>query len=305
MAKDSRCVSILTPPERKPLTRESFLAGLILVFLFVTGDFSSAKPQEPERTIADFSLSGFGEKGRRSWEISAESADIFSELIKLKCFAGTLYGEEKITLTAQRGDFNKLENRVHLEEDVVITTESGMRLTTDYLDWDRDTARVSTEAPVDIKKDNMSVSGVGIKGNTNLKNVDLGKDVKVEINDKKKIVITCTGPLNINYTDNVAVFNDEVFVDDGESQMYADSMEVFFDISDADDSTASFAGGSGKIKRIIARGNVKIVREGNASFSKEAVYNADDGTLTLTGEPKLIIYPTEEIDAPAGDEESI
>ncbi|MGD9014750.1 MAG: LPS export ABC transporter periplasmic protein LptC, partial [Candidatus Omnitrophota bacterium] len=255
--------------------------------------------------IADFSLSGFGEKGKRAWEISAKSADIFSELIKLYDFVGTLYGQEKIILTAQRGNFNKLENRVHLEDDVVITTESGVRLTTDYLDWERNTARVSTKAPVDIEKDNMLISGVGIEGNTSLKEVDLEKEVKVEINDQRKIIITCSGPLNINYTDNVAVFNEQVFVDDGESQMYADLMEVFFDISQSDDSTASFGGRAGKVKKIIARGNVKIVREENVSFSNQAIYSADDATLTLTGKPKLIIYSTQEQDAPSGDKESI
>jgi len=271
---------------------------LVVLFIFLSAAISSAVPQQPEQTISDFNLSGFGEGGRKTWEIHGESADIFSDEIYLKDFVGTLYGQEKIILTAQKGNFNKVQNKVHLQDNVVISTESGARLTTDYLDWDRNTSLVTTEAPVDIKKDNIVTTGVGIKGDTNLKEVDLKKDVKLEINNKKnKIVITCTGPLSINYADNTAVFNKDVFADDGQSQMYADSMEVFFEISQSDKSSGSFGGKSGKIKKIIARGNVKIVRQDNVSFSDEAIYNADDKTITLSGKPKLIIYSTEEIGA--------
>ncbi len=279
--------------------------GLILLFIFLPGNLSEAIPQEPDQTISDFSLSGFGEAGERTWEISGRSADIFRDEIKLQDFVGTLYGREKIILTAEQGNFNKLQNKVHLEDNVVITTESGAELTTDYLDWDRNTSQVETEAPVDIKKDNIGVSGLGLKGDTELNNVDLEKDVKVEIDNKKnknKIVITCVGPLSINYADNIAVFEKDVFVNDGESQMYADLMEVIFEISESDDESGSFVGGkSGEIKKIIARGNVKIVRQDNYSLSNEAIYNADDKTLTLTGRPKLIIYSTEGIGASTGN----
>ncbi len=285
MAKDARIVSILIP-----------------LLIFLSGILSQAAPQEPEQTVAEFNLSGFGQEGRKAWEISGKSADIFNNKIKLNDFVGRFYGQEKIILTAERGDFNQNENKVHLEDNVVITTESGAELTTDYLDWDRDTSQVNTEAPVDIKKDDMMVTGRGLEGNTELKNVDLKEDVKVRIdNEKNKIVITCTGPLNIDYARNVAVFNKDVFVDEGQSQMYADLMEVFFEVSDSDKSAVSFAGKSSSIKKIIARGNVKIVRGDNVSLSNQAVYNAEDKTLTLTDRPKLIIYSTGESNALIGN----
>lgn len=271
-----------------------FISGLIFLFIFLPRALSEAIPQESEQTISDFSLSGFGERGKRAWEITGKSADIFREQIKLDDFVGTIYEQEKISVTADRGDFNKTQNRVHLEDNVVILTESGARLTTDYLDWDRRVSQVSTEAPVDVKRDNITISGLGIEADTNLKNVDLKREVKLQINDKKnRIVITCTGPLSINYTESIAIFNKDVSVDDGQSQIYSDSMEVFFETSESDGSAGAFGGKSGKIREIIARGNVKIVREGNVSFSDQAVYNADDKNLILKGKPKLIIYSNE------------
>ena len=46
------------------------------------------------------------------------------------------------------------------------------------------------------------------------------------------------------------------------------------------------------IDRIVCRGNVKIVRGDNTSYSEEAVYTASDKKITLNGRPKLIIYST-------------
>ena len=101
----------------------------------------SAK-QDSEQQINDFSLSGYGDKGKKTWDISAKSADIFEDIVKLKDIVGNLYGErEDIKLTAERGDFNKAQGNVHLEENVLITTTSGGKLTTDSLDWDRKRGR--------------------------------------------------------------------------------------------------------------------------------------------------------------------
>lgn len=274
---------------------------IVSLFIFLFGNLSEAISTELEQTISGFNLSGFAEQGKKAWEIESRSADIFSDRIILNDFTGTIYDEEKIVITAQKGSFNRIENQVHLEEDVVITTESGARLSTDYLDWDQESSQVVTEAAVNIKKDNIVTSAVGIKGNTDLKNVNLEKDVEVQIDDRQnKIIITCQGPLKINYAKNLAVFNKDVFVDDGQSQMQADLMEVFFTSSSSGGSGGVFAGRDASIDKIIARGNVKIIRQGNISFSDEAEYNAADKTIVLKGRPKLIIYSAEDMNAPFG-----
>jgi LPS export ABC transporter protein LptC len=282
MAGDNRVISIL-----------------IFLIIFLSGNLSETVSAELQQTINEFHLSGFSDKGKKTWEISSKSADIFSEQIKLTDIVGKIYGQEEIVLTAEEGNFDRAQSKVHLEKNVVITTESGVRLTTDYLNWDNETSLVTTDAPVDIKKDNIVTTGVGIKGDVELRTVDLKRDVKVEIdNQKEKIVITCNGPLSINYADNVAVFKKDVFVDDGESQMCADLMEVYFEAASSVNKGEPL---SGRIRKIIARGNVKIVRGENISLADEAVYNADNKTITLTGRPKLIIYSTEEKDASAGN----
>ncbi|MFA5145411.1 MAG: LPS export ABC transporter periplasmic protein LptC [Candidatus Omnitrophota bacterium] len=290
-----------------------------LIFLAAFGlCFAEEKTQgESDQQINEFSLSGYGEKGKKSWDLSGNSADIFTEVVKLKSVTGNLYGkEENIKLTADNGDFNKVDGKVHLEQNVIVTTSSGMKLTTDSLDWDRKASSVATKDPVNIQRDNMIIDGVGAKGELNLKKVALEKDIRLNIKPedqnkpkgqgvKEKMVITCDGPLEIDYEKNIAVFNNNVKVEKADSIIYSDRMDVYFIVKGANN--APFGAGEqgmagSKIDKIISRGNVKIVRGEDISYSQEAVYNALDRKITLNGRPKLVIYSSGEFkDAPLGN----
>jgi len=288
-------------------------------------------PQESDQQIGDFSLSGYGEKGKKNWDLAGKSADIFTEIVKLKEVTGNLYGkDEDIKLTADRGDFNKVDGKVHLEQNVVITTSSGTKLTTDSLDWDRKNQLVTTNDAVNIQRGNMVIVANGAKGEPNLKKVALEKNVKLDINPenpikntkateeaskasfvanqdkaegqtvKEKIVITCDGPLEIDYEKNIATFNNNVKVERTDSTIYSDKMDVYFIAADkqekpedAKQTSATQQLMGSKIDKIIARGNVKVVRGENLSYSEEAVYTAADKKLVLNGRPKLILYSTE------------
>ncbi|MFA4983763.1 MAG: LPS export ABC transporter periplasmic protein LptC [Candidatus Omnitrophota bacterium] len=280
---------------------------------------------ESAQQINEFSLAGYGEKGKKTWDLSAHSADIFDNIVKLKEITGNLYGEqEDIALSARKGDFDKVNSRVHLEEKVVITSSGGARLTTDSLDWDRKEHIVSTDELVSIEKGNMVTSGRGARGNTDLRRVDLKKDAKVEITQDKtdavaknsggeKMTITCDGALQIDYEKNVAVFNKNVKVVRQDLEIDSDTMEVYFIPSSkvakggssvpqekaSGDMTAAAMGNS--IDRIVARGNVRIMRGENVSYSDEAMYKSLDKKITLLGSPRLIIYSAEEFNAPAGN----
>ena len=287
------------------------IASLIfLIFLTAIVFAQEQNATESDQQINDFSLAGYGEKGKKSWDLSGKSADIFTDVIKLKDVIGNLYGkEEDIRLTAERGDFNKADGKVHLEENVVITTSKGAKLTTDSLDWDRKNQLVTSPDIVNIQRENMITVALGAKGEPGLKNIVLEKDVKVNINpvnsaqEKEKIIITCDGPLEIDYEKNIAAFNNNVKVERTDSTIYSDKMDVYFLKANKDDKEVKDAGQAKespelmgtKIEKIIARGNVKIVRGENTSYSEEAIYTASDKKITLTGRPKLIIYSTEDL----------
>lgn len=290
-----------------------FFGSLILWFLCTHLCFGE---QESDQQISDFSLAGYAEKGMKSWDISGKSADIFDNIVKLKSVVGNLYGkEEDVKLTADKGDFDKQNGSVHLEQDVVITTSSGAKLTTDSLDWDRKNQLVTTKDRVNITKENMVTTGQGIIGKPNLNLVTLEKDVRVDINpeakegklpsEKDKTIITCDGPLEVDYARNIATFKDNVLVDTHDNLIYSDTMEVYFVPTKKEakaqeaDKSSMFMGT--QIQKIISRGNVKIIHGQNISYSDEATYTTADKKILLTGKPKLIIYSTEELGAAFGN----
>ena len=284
--------------------KKSCLIILGVSFLFIAVSYAQNQaPTDSDQQIDDFSLCGYGEKGKKNWDLAGKSADIFAEIIKLKSVIGNLYGkEEDIKLTADKGDFNKVDGKVHLEQNVVITTSTGTKLTTDSLDWDRRLQLVTTADSVNIQRDNMVIDGVGAKGEPNLKKVDLEKDIRLDIaptqdsSIKEKITVSCDGPLDIDYAANVATFKNNVKVERQDTVIYSDKMVVYFTAKSASgQAVAAEAKPSvgNKIDKIIASGNVKVVRGENVSYSEEAIYNATDKKLTLSGKPKLVIYSTE------------
>ncbi|MDD4894502.1 MAG: LPS export ABC transporter periplasmic protein LptC [Candidatus Omnitrophica bacterium] len=302
----------------------TFLAFLLLT----SGAFAEEeKLQESDQQIQDFSLSSFGEKGKKSWDLSGKSADIFSDVVKLKSVVGNLYGkDEDIKLTADNGDFDKAQSKIHLQENVVITTSSGAKLTTKSLDWDRKNQLVTSKDIVNIEKGNMVTTASGVYGEPGLKKVSLEKDVTVNINPtpaengkepsvKKKIVITCDGALQIDYQKNVATFNKNVKVDTQDALIESDIMDVYFggtgkaapekkkekDADSAGMGSIMGAGGASKIDKIVARINVKITRGENVSYSDEATYDAVNKKIILSGKPKLILYSGEGLDASLGN----
>lgn len=288
------------------------LKGLPLIFvvffLYSNPVLSSTAPEESDQQISDFSLSGYADKGKKSWDISGKSADIFTEVIKLKSVDGNLYGkEENVNLTAKTGDFNKADGKVHLQDDVVITTSKGAKLTTDSMDWDRKRQLVTTKDKVNIKKDNIVIVGTGARGESDLKKVSLNKDVRVDINPvtqkdslkdlavKDMVVITCDGQLTVDYEKNIASFNDNVKVEKPDLIIHSDKLDLYFlagsKSPEVDETTKSMAS---SIDKIIASGNVRIIRGENTSYSQEAIYTALDKKITLSGHPTLVFYSSGE-----------
>ena len=66
-------------------------------------------------------------------------------MVKLTSVNANVYGEEEdVNLVADNGAYDKASGKMHLEDNVVITTTGGGKMTTDYLDWDKESQRVST-----------------------------------------------------------------------------------------------------------------------------------------------------------------
>ncbi|UCB57444.1 MAG: LPS export ABC transporter periplasmic protein LptC [Candidatus Omnitrophota bacterium] len=284
--------------------KENISSGRILIFVCIVSLLVSGCAREdkvevkreleeaPDEMLSVFSLSGYTKGGKKEWDLEGKSADISLEEIKLKDVTAKLYGKDtNMTIVADKGSLNRLNNSVHLEKDVVVTSDDGATLTTDYLDWDAEAQRLASEAPVWIKRGMMEAAGIGITAQPVLNQVELKKDVTVKMS--LGTTITCKGVLAVDYQKNLAIFQDNVKVKDKRGEIFADKMDICFATQNEEEKQLEGMEGMG-IEKVTAVGSVQIHRADNITYSERAVYDTNEGRLTLTGQPKLVIYSTKD-----------
>ncbi len=258
--------------------------------------------QAPDEMLSSFSISGYSKGGKKQWDLEGTSADIMTEIIELTNVTSRVYGKEtKMTIVADKGSLNRIDNNVHLEDNVLASTDEGATLSADYLDWDAQNEKLTSDSPVRITRGGMKANGKGLIGQPLLNLVQLKKDVTVNISldpassqTAPTTVITCDGPLEVAYEKNLAVFQDNVKVKDKRGEIFADKMDVYFSTQSDTDKPIDGMAGMG-IDKVVALGNVEIHQGGNSTYSQKAVYDAETGKLILTGQPKLVIYSTESL----------
>lgn len=255
---------------------------LIATILLLSANWLYA--EEPEQKFHGFNLVGFNAEGDKSWEVNGDTADIMGSEIILSNVDANTFGEDTMNVVAKIGIVDQISGKMHLEEDVVITSEDGQKLITDSLDWDRNEDLVTTLDDVLIIGDKMMVTGTGMRAQPGLKLATIHKDVIVIIDTKKKekekgkkITITSDGPMVINQLTSIATFDDNVVAFQDDQMLKADHMEIYFD-----------EGMSG-VQKMVCTGNVEIIQGENRSYAQKAVYIAATKKLILSGRPKLIL----------------
>ena len=260
---------------------------LATLFCFVLVSCSSlAFSQEPEQKFQGFNLQGYDKNGETAWNVNGDTANIIGQEIILSNVDANSFGEQKMNLTAKTGVVNQTSGEIHLEKDVVITSEDGKQLTTDTLNWNRNEDLVTTEDDVRITDKRMMATGTGMRARPGLKNARLNEDVTVMIDTEPKlkeesktetVTITSDGPMEIDQVSSLATFEDNVVAVQEDRTLKADRMEIYFDTK------------MNQIDRMVCIGNVSIVQGENQSYAQRAVYTAKEQKLTLTGRPKLIL----------------
>ena len=245
------------------------------------------KAESPAQKVYVFSFAKYAADGHRELEIKGDSADIFARVVKLSNVIAKAYANEKpITITADTGVFDKSTSNIHLRENVVATSEEGTTLRSESLDIDINEKMLSTVDQAKVEKDNIKLEGKGASGNSDLKQMQFKKNVTVVISSEKRgapsTVITCDGPLEVDYVNNVARFNDNVVATDERGKLSADHMDVFYDKT------------SRRVYKIIASGNVIIEQEGNITYSDNVIYLAKEGRVILGGDPEAVYFPESE-----------
>jgi len=259
------------PAEKKPVTPTD-----IPVIPKDAKDEVNVSGLDKEQKILSFDMTGFTKDGERKWAIKGESADIVSDTVKLNNIEADTYDADRtVTLEADSGTYDKESGGVKLEQNVVVTTSDGIKLTAEWFEWDSKTNTVTTDSIVEVRKDNLYASGSGAVASANSKEVQLNKDVLVKQDD---ITVTSKGPLHIDYSNRKASFNDKVKVTDSRGEMTSDRLDILFNTD------------TKKIEEIVAEGNVELKRGDNLAKGQKIIYTPEDGKAILTGNPEIYIY---------------
>ncbi|MBN1688212.1 MAG: LPS export ABC transporter periplasmic protein LptC [Candidatus Omnitrophica bacterium] len=244
---------------------------------------------EPSHRVYAFSFTKYTSGGEKEIEIEGDSANILARNVLLSNVVAKAYAEETpVTITADQGNYDKSANMVHLKKNVVATTENGTRLLTEELDIYPEDRVMESGVGTEVKKDNISVDGVGARGDSNLKKVKFKRNVTVVVQDPKELgngptIITCDGPLIVDYEKNIAHFKNNVVAEDYRGKLMADEMDVYYNKV------------SRQVSKIVATGNVMIENpDRNRTFSDSVIYLADEGRIILGGDTEALYYQGEE-----------
>ena len=255
----------------------------LLLQFFLYGATSIVSASEPGQQFEGFNLQGYTQDGKKSWTVNGDNADILGDKIKISNVTAESYGDGKVNLTADTGTIDQVSGTIHLEKDVIITSDQGTQLTTDSLDWNRNEDLVKTEDKVSITDKDMTMTGTGMEAHPAMKKAQIEKDVTVTMDTEPKpeittnITITSDGPMVMDQVKSYAVFQDNVVAVQADQTLKADRMELHFDAEKQ------------QIKDMVCTGHVVIIRGANQSFADKAVYDGAEKRLTLSGRPKLIL----------------
>jgi len=173
---------------------------------------------------------------------------------------------------------------------VTVHTSDGLWLTAPILHWIPDSNEVATDTPVRIETDHMLLRGRGLRGLTQLKEATVLEDIELVLNpsdeelpgERTQVIITCDGPLSLDYENNIATFEQNVHVKDPRGDLYSDRLIAYLSET------------SHTIRYAEAIGSVRMEQDDNEALSERAVYEPAIGKVTLVGKPSLLIYPEDQ-----------
>ncbi|MCA9403900.1 MAG: LPS export ABC transporter periplasmic protein LptC [Candidatus Omnitrophica bacterium] len=267
--------------------------SVIISLLLAVSVALPAAAQQDEQRFQGFNLQGYNDSGEKAWDVVGETADVVDGTkIQLTNINANTYGERSLNVTAAEGLVDQKSGFMKLEKDVVITSDDGSQMMTDYVEWNREEDLVQSDDEVFIKNDNFTATGTGLEARPGMKSAQLKKDVTVRVDTsqlapessaeaveppKQFLTVTSDGPMVLDQLLNKARFEVNVVAEQEDQTLKADVIEIYF------------KEGMRDIIEMVCIGNVEITQGDNRTYAEKATYNAEDQKLTLSGRPKLIL----------------
>jgi LPS export ABC transporter protein LptC len=148
----------------------------------------TVEPGGPRQVLHDVEMRQTSLRGNE-WVLLAETARSYEEgePTQLDGLTVRFYDGSKVvrsTLTSRRGAVQTDPVMLVAEDSVVVVTEEGERLETDYLEWDPGVGKVKTSEPFTLYRGSDVVTGVGIQADPDLRHYSVNRELRVEVRDE-------------------------------------------------------------------------------------------------------------------------
>lgn len=141
----------------------------------------------PDQEARDFTLTESLE-GKKNWTLWASYAAMYNDqsLVDAKTVRIEFFdkeGKRFSTLVAKTGRVHQRTNDLEARGDVVVTTESGIRMETDSLRWQNRVGKIVSDGFVKVTRRNDVVTGYGFESDPSLDHFHLRRQVRAEVRD--------------------------------------------------------------------------------------------------------------------------
>lgn len=182
---------------------------------------------EFKQEVQNFKLEGFSKSGDNAWSVQGKFANIVEPDINLKSIVGhSLSKNVSATITAERGTYNKDTRCAELKGNVVVLLNDGGKAYMDHAQWNANDEEITTDSPVRIEHSGVTLLGVGALVRPQKEWALVYTNIK--LTDTKGRVITCDGPLEVDYKAKQAILNKNVVIVDSQGTMSSDKVIAYF-----------------------------------------------------------------------------
>jgi LPS export ABC transporter protein LptC len=141
----------------------------------------------PDQEARDFTLTESSE-GKKNWTLWASYAAMYNDqsLVDAKTVRIEFFdkeGKRFSTLVAKTGRVHQRTNDLEARGDVVVTTESGIRMETDSLRWQNTAGKIVSDGFVKVTRQHDVVTGYGFESDPSLDHFHLQRQVRAEVTD--------------------------------------------------------------------------------------------------------------------------
>ncbi|MFH1335628.1 MAG: LPS export ABC transporter periplasmic protein LptC, partial [Candidatus Zixiibacteriota bacterium] len=156
--------------------RIKFILIFLLLSFFACSNEETKSPapqvNAPDQVMENSTIT-FSDKGINSAIIWAKYIEVFEklDLKKARQVRIDFYDKDGVHTSVLVADSGRIQERKHKFEalgHVVVTTDDGVKLTTQSLRWDPDINRIVTDDFVTITKDKNVISGYGLEADQQL-----------------------------------------------------------------------------------------------------------------------------------------